>query len=124
MLPRQRRLTSSREFKTVFTGGRTYTNRLIILKILPVNSVRSSRFAFSTSTKIGTRVDRNRTKRLLREAVRSVLSRVRTNGYDAVLIARAKAREAGLAEIVRAAMELLGKAGLVVAEDGDGGSWE
>ncbi|HUV05970.1 MAG TPA: ribonuclease P protein component [Armatimonadota bacterium] len=113
MLSRQHRLASSRDFKIVFADGRTYVHRLFILKVLPTAEEQPSRFAFSTSAKLGSAVVRNRAKRLLREAVRLLGSRVKQRGRDAVLIARPPMRDAKLGEVLRAVEEQFQKAGLL-----------
>ena len=112
MLPRQHRLASSRDFKTVFASGRTYVHRLFILKVLPTAGERPTRFAFSTSAKLGKAVARNRAKRLLREAVRLLGGRVR-QGRDVVLVARPPMRDAKLGEVLRAVEELFQKVSLL-----------
>ncbi|MHB0999588.1 MAG: ribonuclease P protein component [Armatimonadota bacterium] len=113
MLQKQHRLTSSRDFKRVFAGGRTYVHRLLILKIMPTVGEQPSRFGFSTSTKLGNSVTRNRAKRLFRESVRLFGDTLNKSGYDAVIIARPPVREADMADISRAVAELFRKAGLL-----------
>ena len=112
MLRKQHRLVSRREFKTVFAGGRTYVHRLIILKVVLTSEDSLSRFAFSTSAKLGKAVARNRAKRLLREAVRLLDYRLKQRGYDVVLVARSSFGEVKLAEVSAAVEELFQKAGL------------
>lgn len=114
-MPKEHRLTSSRDFKAVFAGGRTYVHRLIVLKVLPKSRNLPSRFGFSTSSKLGHAVVRNRAKRLLREAVRLEGERVAQVGRDVVLIARPPIREARLDDVRRAIEELFRKAGLLAA---------
>ena len=114
MLQREHRLTSNRDFKVVFSGGKTCVNRLIVLKVLPKSKERPSRFGFSTSSKLGNAIVRNRAKRLLREAVRLLGDRVKLQGRDVVLIARPPIREAHMCEVQRAVEELFRKAGLLV----------
>ncbi|MHB1458048.1 MAG: ribonuclease P protein component [Armatimonadota bacterium] len=113
MLQKQHRLTSSRDFKRVFAGGRTFVHRLLILKLMPTVGERPARFGFSTSTKLGNSVVRNRAKRLFRESVRLLGDDMKLSGYDAVLIARPPVRECSMAEISRAVAELFRKAELL-----------
>lgn len=113
MLTRQHRLGSSREFKAAFAGGRTYAHRLLILKVLPTASGNPSRFAFSTSAKLGNSVARNRAKRLLRESLRLLGERVKQQGYDAVLIARPPLRGMHFNDVMGAVERLLCEAGML-----------
>ena len=113
MLKRERRLTSGRDFKAIFAGGKSYTNRLVVLRVMPKRGDQPSRFGFLTSSKLGKSVMRNRAKRLLREAVRLLQEKLNQTGYDAVLIARPGIRETGMAEVSPAVEELFRKAGLL-----------
>lgn len=115
MLQKEHRLTNSRDFRKVFAGGRTVVHRMIILKVLPRPTDQPCRFGFSTSSKLGGAVVRNRAKRLLREAVRLLGGNVRQSGYDSVMIARPPIREASFPEVSRAVTETLTKAGLLDA---------
>lgn len=113
MLPEQHRLTSGRDFKTIFARGKTFTHRLVVLKLLARKGEEPARFGFVTSSSLGKAVSRNRAKRRLREAVRLLGDRVYLRGYDAVLIARPSVRESEFSEITRAVEELFLKAGIV-----------
>ena len=111
LLKRERRLTSGRDFKAIFAGGKSYTNRLIVLRLMPKRGDQPSRFGFLTSSKLGKSVMRNRAKRLLREAVRLLQEELNQTGYDAVLIARPGVPDASFAEVFEAVEELFRKAG-------------
>lgn len=104
MLPRGHRLTRSGDYASVRRSGRSRAHPLLILAAAP-NGGKATRVGFTVGKKIGTAVTRNRVKRVLREAARSRLARVRP-GYDVVLIARPEAAGAGLAT-VSAALDLL-----------------
>ena len=113
MLSKERRVTSGRDYKAIFAGGKAFTNRLVILRVLPKRGEQPSRFGFLTSSKLGNAVVRNRAKRLLREAVRLMQDRLQPTGYDAALIARPGIRETGIVEVFQAAEDLFKKAGLL-----------
>ena len=85
MLPQAARLRKTGDFKEVFgRGGGTRAGRLF-LKARAVRS-RSTRFGIVVSKQVAAKAtDRNRIKRLLREAVRSCMPDVR-EGYDIVLV--------------------------------------
>jgi ribonuclease P protein component len=113
LLTKERRLTENRDFKSVFSYGKTYVHRLLILKVRSKPGERSARWGFSSSSKLGKAVIRNRAKRLVRESVRLLHDRVLQTGYDAVLIARPPIRESQFQEVSEAIGELLHKAGLL-----------
>ncbi|MFA6666420.1 MAG: ribonuclease P protein component [Armatimonadota bacterium] len=117
MLPKKNRLSSKEDFRRVFVGGKTYSHRLLILKVLMKGGESDARFAFSASSKLRKSVIRNRSKRLLREAVRLLGNRLRMSGYDAVLIARPPIRESNFSEVSLAVCEVFQKAGLLKLEE-------
>lgn len=118
MLPKKNRLTSKEDFRRVFVGGKSYAHRLLILKVFMKEGEPESRFAFSASSKLRKSVIRNRSKRLLREAVRLLGDRLRMSGYDAVLIARPPIRESNFSEVSLAVCEVFQRAGLLQPENG------
>ena len=85
-------LRRSSEFQTVYRNGRRYESSLITAFVLP-NNLPYNRFGITASRKaIGNAVQRNRARRLLREAFRlkeSVLGGLHEN-YDWVFNAKRK----------------------------------
>lgn len=114
---RRGRLSRSAEFERVYRQGRSSANRHLVLYAFPNPSVQAPRLGLSVSRKVGGAVERNRVKRLLREAFdqeREGLS----GGHDLVVVARPEVKELaereGLAGVDAALAELLEKAGLRV----------
>jgi ribonuclease P protein component len=101
---REQRLTQNSQYATVYSRGKSWANRLLVLRASP-NGLEWSRFGFSVSKT----VVRNRVKRLLREGVR--LSPWKP-GWDVVFIARNGAAAAGYGEMKRAMEELAQRAKL------------
>lgn len=112
--PRQGRgrLTRSADFDRVFRAGRSHAGRELVLYVFPRGDEEPSRLGLSVSRKVGGAVERNRVKRLLREAFARDGGRLPA-GTDAVVLARPDARvlaeREGLAGIHRALSELIGK---------------
>ena len=89
-LPKDARLRKPQEFRHVYGNGKRYDGRFISAFVLP-NELSSHRIGITASRKgVGNAVQRNRAKRLLREAFR--LSKIELTGlngrYDFVLNAR------------------------------------
>ena len=108
------RLAGRREFEAVFTGGRTWSNDLVALRVLP-NGSESSRYGFAAGKRLGGAVVRNRLKRQMREVVR--LTPIRS-GWDMVFIARQTAGEADYHALRKATEELLARAQLLGGGNG------
>jgi ribonuclease P protein component len=112
---RRGRLSRSAEFERVYRQGRSSANRHLVLYTFPNPSVQRPRLGLSVSRKIGGAVERNRVKRLLREAFDQAQEGL-SGGQDVVVVARPEVRELaereGLAGVDAALGELLEKSGL------------
>lgn len=82
------RLKKRREFLAVASGGRKWVTPGLVLQAAPSSDAGAGRVGFTASRKVGNAVARNRAKRRLREAARSVLAPHGAPGYDYVLIGR------------------------------------
>lgn len=105
-LTKDRRLRKASDFKAVRREGRSWNNRLVVMRVR-VNGTCKTRIGFSVSRRLGKAVVRNLVKRRLREAVRLAPLPA---GWDVVLIARAGAARATYAELLKAVLDLSGRA--------------
>jgi ribonuclease P protein component len=118
--PKKGRLSRSAEFERVYRQGRSIGNRHLVLYVFPRGETAGTvpelsagpRMGLSVSRKVGGAVERNRVKRLLREAFATEAERLPAD-TDVVVVARPEARELaereGLEGLRAALGELIGR---------------
>lgn len=88
--PKRRRLSRSAEFERVYRQGRSKANRFLVLYAFPREADAADdgpRLGLSVARRVGGAVERNRVKRLLREAFWAEAARLPA-GADYVVVAR------------------------------------
>lgn len=109
------RLRRPEDFRKVRSEGRSWAHPLFVLWRAP-NLLDHSRVGFTASRKLGNAVERNRARRLLREAVRRLYTQI-ASGWDIVLVARSGVLNVKEAQVEVALLSTLGRADLVSLQD-------
>src|SRR5512132_2690006 len=91
---RRRRLSRSGEFDRVYREGRSHASRHLVVYAFPRSDADSPRLGVSVGRRLGGAVERNRIKRLLREAFWAAAPTL-SPGRDFVIVARPGAGELG-----------------------------
>ena len=114
MVARELRLRRGSDIDRVRSRGRSWSSRLLVLAILP-NDLAHNRYGFAVGKKVGGSVERNRAKRLMREAIRVRHPELK-QGNDVLLIARNSFQdETTLVEMSDQLDGLLARAGIRTA---------
>ena len=107
-MQRKFRLTRSEDFKRVRRSGKSYAHPLVVL-IVQAHEQPRIKVGVAAGRTVGTAIHRNRAKRLLREAMRTLLPNIASN-LDLILIARPGLVSATLEETRQALLNLLQRA--------------
>jgi len=117
---RRGRLTRSAEFDRVYRQGRSFANRHLAVYAFPRTGEDATRLGLSVGRKVGGAVERNRVKRLLREAFAARRDAV-TGAHDVVIVARPDVLELadreGVDGVAATLDQLLLRAGVVASEE-------
>ena len=79
-------LRNQRDFARIYKQGKSKGSRFTVI-LYKRNGLDKTRTAFVASRKVGNSVERNRSRRLMREAYRTIAPGVRS-GYDIIFVAR------------------------------------
>lgn len=109
-MQRQYRLHREEDFARSRRDGVVYKHHLLMISVMS-NGLSHNRYGFITAKSLGKAVQRNRTRRLLREAVRHWHPQLLV-GHDIVVIARVPIVGQSLWQIVRAFESVFKKAKL------------
>ena len=112
-MQRKFRLTRSEDFKRVRRSGKSYAHPLVVLIVQKHDQPRV-KVGVAAGRTVGTAVHRNRSKRLLREAMRTLIPNI-ASGLDLILIARPALASATLEDARQALIALLGRAQLLTS---------
>lgn len=116
-MKRKFRLTHTNDYKRVRQTGKSYAHPLSVI-IVGEGQTENPRVGIQVSKSLGGAVQRNRIKRRMREILTSMLSEINCN-CDIIVIPREPASRASFQELSSAVMVLLGRAGLIGADNND-----
>lgn len=112
MLQYKYRLRRSSDLERVRREGDVWRHPFIVFLACKNEQLDESRFAFVASRRVGNAVQRNRIRRLMREAIRQHLDDIHPE-WDCILIARPQILQANFAEVETAVLQLLRRAKLL-----------
>ena len=111
MLAKPNRLTRKTDFERLFASGKPLGHELCTIRAVP-NELDVWRVGIVCGKQVGGAVVRNRARRRLREAVRSLSSSL-PGGWDILLVIRLPGASATVAEFVYALDDLLRRRNIV-----------
>lgn len=103
-------LTLNKEFRRAYYRGRAFTSPVVVVYAIK-NHKGISRIGLTATKKIGGAVQRNRARRIIREAYRLIEDDF-PKGYDYVFVARGKTVFSKTQDVVRAMRAALQKLSL------------
>ena len=108
-------ITRNNDFRRAYRRGKSYVSPLLVTYALK-NRLGGTRVGITTSKKVGNAVVRSRARRVLREAYRGLIGRVKP-GYDLVFVARGRTPAAKSTQVQRHMERQLMAAGIL--EEGE-----
>lgn len=99
------------DFRRLYYKGRSYTNPALVV-YLKKSGAGICRIGITVSKKIGSAVERNRCKRIIRAAWKNVEKEI-SGSWDIVFVARGKTKYLKSTDIEKAMLEIFRQAGAV-----------
>ncbi len=115
-MQRKFRLTRSEDFKRVRRTGKSYAHPLVVLVAQAAENAAHVRVGVAAGKTTGNAIQRNRAKRLLREAMRPLIGALSPH-WDMALIARPALVHATLEDTRTALTYLLRRAQILPADE-------
>lgn len=108
-------ICENRDYRRIYARGKSIVTPQIVIYISK-NRQGILRTGITTSKKIGNAVKRNRSRRIIREALRQLAPSVK-KGYDIIIVARGKTPYLKTGDIEKQLLFQLTKAGLIINQD-------
>lgn len=105
-------IKENRDFQRAYARGKYYVSPVLVTYVRK-HRHEGLRVGITTSKKTGNAVKRNRSRRVIRESVRSLANRIRP-GYDLIFVARAKTPFVKCGDVRRAMEQQLKNAGILL----------
>ena len=117
MVERRLRLREEAEVRRARSRGKSFADGPLVVRVLPNRSdPPRNRYAVVAGKKVGEAVQRNRLKRLVREAIRHAHPRL-ASGHDVVVVVRGTVAELSGYEVAEGALtRIMTRAGLLSAD--------
>ena len=103
-------LRKQKDFSRVYKKGKSKGSKYVVV-LYRNNNLGYTRTAFVSSKKVGNSVQRNRSRRLMRESYYSVRNNIK-EGYDIIFVARNNINDAGMKEVLHSMYGTLKGCGL------------
>ncbi len=104
-------LTENRDYRRAYQRGRSFVSPTLVTYVIK-NNKNNLRIGITTSKKIGKAVERNRSRRVIRAALRELKDSIKP-GYDLVFVARGKTPYVKSTVILKAMKKELSDAGIL-----------
>jgi ribonuclease P protein component len=104
-------INRNRDFQRIYSKGKSYVSPVLVTYVLK-NRRGALRLGITTSKKTGNAVRRNRSRRVIREAFRTMPGEV-GSGFDLVFVARAKTPTIKSTDLRRVMAQHLKSAGVL-----------
>ncbi|MVB10888.1 Ribonuclease P protein component [Caprobacter fermentans] len=104
-------IKQNREFQRIYSKGKSFVSPALVTYVLK-NRKDTLRMGITTSKKTGNAVRRNRSRRVIREAFRSMPREI-CPGFDLIFVARAKTPMMKSTELSRVMAQHLKSAGVI-----------
>ena len=111
---KQNRLQSSKSFDYIYKHGASFKDEYLVLFVVK-SKIREPKVGFSVGKKVGGSVQRNRTKRRLKNALYRVFARVK-KGNNYVVVARSGSADASFEALSASLVSLFTAAGCLAAK--------
>ena len=106
-------LNENKDFRRTYHRGKSCAKPALVVYSVK-NRVGVCRVGITVSKKIGNAVERNRARRIIRAAFRSILSTCETKGsYDIVFAARTKTKFLKSTQVEKSMLEALSQVGVI-----------
>ncbi|MDD6276862.1 MAG: ribonuclease P protein component [Clostridia bacterium] len=111
-MPRIEIIKQNSDFRRAYGRGKSFSDPALVTYVLKNNRAGTCRVGITASKKIGSAVERNRSRRIIRAAYSNILKSA-SGGYDIIFVARSRTKRLKSTDIECVMKSQLTKAGVI-----------